>query len=95
MNAIPMTDELRVGVFVCECGMNIAGAVDCAAVTEYAQTLLQQVLVWQIGCRMMHGLMLHTHGERMIDLFLAQQRPYAPQRETEQQWCDRGGWWKP
>jgi len=32
-------DELRIGVFVCDCGLNIAGAVDCAAVTEYAEAL--------------------------------------------------------
>jgi heterodisulfide reductase subunit A len=32
-------DDLRIGVFVCDCGLNIAGAVDCAAVTEYAETL--------------------------------------------------------
>ena len=31
--------ELRVGVFVCDCGLNIAGAVDCAAVSAYAETL--------------------------------------------------------
>jgi len=31
--------ELRVGVFVCECGSNIAGSLDCDAVTEYAATL--------------------------------------------------------
>ena len=29
----------RVGVFVCECGMNIAGFVDCEAVRQYAETL--------------------------------------------------------
>ena len=29
----------RVGVFVCDCGLNIAGAVDCGAVTDYAATL--------------------------------------------------------
>jgi len=32
-------EEVRVGVFVCDCGLNIAGAVDTAAVTEYAMTL--------------------------------------------------------
>ncbi len=32
-------EDIRVGVFVCDCGLNIAGAVDCAAVTEYATTL--------------------------------------------------------
>lgn len=32
-------NEIRVGVYVCHCGLNIAGVVDCAAVTEYASTL--------------------------------------------------------
>ena len=32
-------DDLRIGVFVCDCGLNIAGAVDCGEVTEYAKTL--------------------------------------------------------
>jgi heterodisulfide reductase subunit A len=32
-------DELRVGVFVCECGLNIAGSVDCYAVRDYAEKL--------------------------------------------------------
>ncbi len=31
--------ELRVGVFVCDCGLNIAGTVDCEAVAAYAGTL--------------------------------------------------------
>jgi heterodisulfide reductase subunit A len=39
MSEKPTNDELRVGVFVCDCGMNIAGTVDCGAVTEFAQTL--------------------------------------------------------
>jgi len=29
----------RIGVFVCECGRNIAGSVDCEAVRAYAETL--------------------------------------------------------
>ncbi len=32
-------DDLRIGVFVCDCGLNIAGAVDCAAVTKYGEAL--------------------------------------------------------
>jgi heterodisulfide reductase subunit A len=32
-------DTVRIGVYVCHCGSNIAGAVDCAAVAEYARTL--------------------------------------------------------
>jgi len=32
-------EDVRVGVFVCNCGLNIEGTVDCAAVAEYASTL--------------------------------------------------------
>jgi len=32
-------EEPRVGVFVCKCGINIAGVVDVPSVTEYAATL--------------------------------------------------------
>jgi heterodisulfide reductase subunit A2 len=34
----------RIGVYVCHCGANIAGSVDCAAVSEYASTLLDVVV---------------------------------------------------
>lgn len=33
------TENLRIGVFVCDCGSNIAGAVDTEALREYAKTL--------------------------------------------------------
>jgi heterodisulfide reductase subunit A len=39
MIAQPTHDGLRIGVFVCDCGLNIAGAVDTEAVTAYASTL--------------------------------------------------------
>jgi heterodisulfide reductase subunit A len=39
MSAPTTNGDLRIGVFVCDCGLNIAGAVDCAAVAEYAATL--------------------------------------------------------
>ncbi len=32
-------DALRIGVYVCHCGLNIAGVVDCEAVAEYAAQL--------------------------------------------------------
>jgi len=32
-------DDLRIGVFVCDCGLNIAGSLDTEAVREYAATL--------------------------------------------------------
>jgi heterodisulfide reductase subunit A len=34
-----MSDELRIGVFVCECGHNIAGTVDCEAVRAQASKM--------------------------------------------------------
>lgn len=34
-----MAEELRTGVFVCECGRNIAATVDCQEVSRYATTL--------------------------------------------------------
>ncbi|MDR0797614.1 MAG: NAD(P)-binding protein, partial [Nitrososphaerota archaeon] len=38
-------EELRIGVFVCHCGLNIAGTVDVHAVAEYAKTLPDVVFV--------------------------------------------------
>ncbi|MCK4443858.1 MAG: hypothetical protein KAW09_04905, partial [Thermoplasmata archaeon] len=37
-------EEPRIGVFVCHCGLNIAGSVDVEAVKEYAATLPNVVL---------------------------------------------------
>jgi heterodisulfide reductase subunit A2 len=36
---IPLLEKPRIGVFVCECGINIAGTVDCDELTEWANTL--------------------------------------------------------
>ena len=36
-------EEPRIGVFVCHCGINIAGVVDVAQVSDYARTLPQVV----------------------------------------------------
>lgn len=36
--------EVRVGVYVCHCGLNIAGSVDCEEVTKFAGTLPHVVL---------------------------------------------------
>ena len=38
-------EELRIGVFVCHCGLNIAGTVDVKAVAEYARTIPDVVFV--------------------------------------------------
>jgi len=37
-------DEPRIGVYVCHCGLNIAGSVDCAEVAKFASTLPHVVL---------------------------------------------------
>jgi len=39
-----MAEETRVGVYVCHCGQNIAGTVDCKAVSKYAKTLPKVVI---------------------------------------------------
>jgi heterodisulfide reductase subunit A len=41
----PTNSELRVGVFVCHCGLNIAGTVDVHALAEYAKTIPDVVYV--------------------------------------------------
>ena len=33
------SSDIRIGVFVCNCGLNIAGTVDCESVAKYASTL--------------------------------------------------------
>jgi heterodisulfide reductase subunit A len=38
--------ELRVGVFVCQCGLNIAGTVDCDAVAKFSEGLEDVVVVY-------------------------------------------------
>jgi heterodisulfide reductase subunit A len=35
----PQAEELRIGVFICDCGTNIAGHLDCKSVTDYATDL--------------------------------------------------------
>ena len=47
MTVNPPAEELRVGVFVCDCGLNIAGAVDTDKVTEFSKTLPDVVHVMQ------------------------------------------------
>jgi len=40
----PEADELRIGVYICHCGKNIAGSVNCEEVAKYAATLPHVVL---------------------------------------------------
>ena len=40
----PVKEETRIGVYVCHCGLNIAGSVDCEEVAKFAQSLPHVVL---------------------------------------------------
>jgi heterodisulfide reductase subunit A len=35
----PKSEEVRIGVYVCHCGLNIAGSLDCEEVAKFASTL--------------------------------------------------------
>lgn len=39
MNRTSTKEDIRIGVYVCQCGLNIAAAVDCEAVAAYAEGL--------------------------------------------------------
>lgn len=39
MSIKAMDEDVRIGVYVCQCGLNIASAVDCGAVAEWAKGL--------------------------------------------------------
>jgi heterodisulfide reductase subunit A len=40
-----LAEDIRIGVFVCDCGSNIAGYLDCPDIAEYAKTLPNVVFV--------------------------------------------------
>ena len=40
-----MAEEIRIGVFVCDCGSNIAGYLDVPSLAEYAKSLPNVVYV--------------------------------------------------
>ncbi|NTV42249.1 MAG: hypothetical protein HGA63_03020, partial [Syntrophobacteraceae bacterium] len=40
-----MTEEIRIGVFVCDCGSNIAGYLNVKELAEYSGTLPNVVYV--------------------------------------------------
>jgi heterodisulfide reductase subunit A len=45
INNLTLYESPRIGVFVCDCGSNIAGHLDCPEVAEYAKTLPNVVYV--------------------------------------------------
>ena len=38
------SDEIRIGVYVCHCGLNIAGVIDCVAVARFGEELANVVI---------------------------------------------------
>jgi len=44
-----MEDQLRIGIYVCHCGLNIARTVDCQKVAEFASQLDDVVISKNIG----------------------------------------------
>ncbi len=68
MDSKPTNGDLRVGVFVCDCGLNIAGAVDCEAVAEYARTLPD------VACAVRNKYTCADPGQNEIKSAIAQHR---------------------
>jgi len=42
---VKLAEDIRIGVFICDCGSNIAGYLDCPDIAEYAKTLPNVVFV--------------------------------------------------
>ena len=63
-----MGDELRVHVFVCECGQNIAGTVDCDKVVDYALTLPDVV------CAVKNRYTCAEPGQQEIQSYIAEHK---------------------
>lgn len=62
MNANSATEEARIGVYVCHCGSNIAGMVNCEEVAQWAQDNLPNVVVARDNKFMCSSL-----GQEMIE----------------------------
>jgi len=59
--------NLRVGVFVCECGKNIAGSLDCQKVSDYAGTLPDVV------CSVVNKYTCAEPGQQEIKRYIKEQ----------------------
>ncbi|GAH34748.1 unnamed protein product [marine sediment metagenome] len=59
-------DDLRIGVFVCECGVNIAATVDCDEATEFSKGLPGVVFAIKNKYTCSVGSYISMPGETMI-----------------------------
>ena len=57
--------ERKIGVYICHCGSNIAGTVNCAEVAEFDDGM--EVT----GGASMHGAVIESHGDHRIAMAFA------------------------
>jgi len=74
-----MSEEIRIGVFVCDCGTNIAGVVDVPAVVEYARQLENVVLAdegrWSCSVDYLSKLQEHIRENNINRVVIASCTP--------------------
>ena len=74
-----MSEEIRIGVFVCDCGTNIAGVVDVPAVVEYARQLENVVLAdegrWSCSVDYLNKLQDHIRENNINRVVIASCTP--------------------
>jgi len=61
-------DDLRIGVFVCECGQNIAGSVDCDELVEHAKSLPG------VACAVKNRYTCAEPGQQEIKQYIAENK---------------------
>ena len=60
-----VNEEIRVGVYVCHCGVNVGGVVNCPEVAEYAKTLHQRTQLKQNRSSSMFSKTSRTYLQKM------------------------------
>ena len=68
MLIVEKAEERRIGVYVCHCGSNIAGVVDCEAVAAYGQTLPDVIISRH------EGYLCSEPGQNQIKTDIQEQR---------------------
>lgn len=65
---MPQDDDLKIGVFICECGTNIAGSVDTDALVEQAKKL------GNVVCSVKNRYMCSEPGQQEIKKAIQEQK---------------------
>jgi len=91
---IDISGPLRIGVFVCHCGINIAGVVDVGAVEEYAKTLpdvvfvMKDLFVCSDGTQRLLQEKIKEHNLNRVVVAACTPRTHEP---IFQETCERAG----